>query len=101
MRWEWEAGIEGKGEGTEEARRAREIVCWARVMVGGRHALGMRIERDGGYMALMSLSRTRAGEKVVTLSLWILVRCNKRTNPSVVGALFLATAVLCLGLFIK
>ena len=25
--WEWKAGIGGKGEGTEEARRAREMVC--------------------------------------------------------------------------
>ena len=33
--WEWEAGIGEKGAGTEEARRAREMVCWARVMAGG------------------------------------------------------------------
>ncbi len=32
----WEGG---KGEGTEEARRAREMVCCARVMVGGGYGV--------------------------------------------------------------
>ncbi len=46
----------GKGEGTEEARRAREMVCWARVMVGGGYDVWMRIGRDEKYMALMRLT---------------------------------------------
>lgn len=44
-----EAGLRGrgKGEGTEEARRAREMVCWARVMVGGGYSVCVRIVKDG------------------------------------------------------
>ena len=53
VEWEWEAGIGGKREGTEEARRAKEMVCWARVMVGGGYNMWMMIGRDGKYMALM------------------------------------------------
>ena len=43
-----------KGEGTEDARRAKEMVCWARVMVGGGYSVCARIGRGRKYMALMS-----------------------------------------------
>ena len=68
------------GEGTEEARRAREMVCWARVMVGKWVRYMREIGVGGNYMALVSrltaiaivcrfgLSRARAVGKVVFLS---------------------------------
>ena len=52
----WVLRVGWKGEGTEDARRAREMVCWARVMMGGGYSVCARIDWDENYTALMSRS---------------------------------------------
>ena len=87
------------------------MVCWARVMVGGGYSVCGRVDRDEGYTALMSrstniaivgsfeLSRARVVGNVVTSSLrklYGLAERPTRQSPEP-RALFLATAVHCLG----
>ena len=43
----WVLRVGWEGEVTEDARRASEMVCWARVIVGGGYNVCVVIERYG------------------------------------------------------